>query len=145
MSTKISIFKTTADGEQVNVEIELTQEHLKQMQPSSRSLPDKTVQLVPGKSLREIFEPCFRLVDERLFEMNSRIMASNVLVKKLSPEAQYAVHNVMEVLHGKSQGPAPAEILEEARREHQAAQRLVEEQQKQTLQATAQVKTDVPE
>ncbi len=117
MSTKISIFKTTADGEQVNVEIDLTAEHLKQMEP--RKAGDN---IIPGKSLRQIFEPCFRLVDDRLFEMNERIMASNVMVKKLPVEGQMAIHNIMEVLHGRSQGPAPAEILEEARRERAAAE-----------------------
>lgn len=121
MSTKISIFKTTADGEQVNVEIDLTAEHLKQMEPTVvRAV--KGSEIVPGKSLRQIFEPCFRLVDDRLFEMNERIMASNVMVKKLPVEGQMAIHNIMEVLHGRSQGPAPAEILEEARRERAAAE-----------------------
>jgi hypothetical protein len=134
MATKISIFKTTADGEQVNVEIDLTADHLKQMEPRHVKHPNNRDEIVPGKSLRELFQPCFQLVDDRLFEMNQRIMASNVLVKKLPPEAQYAVHNVFEVLHGRSQGPAPAEILEEARRERDAA-----------AAALAKTKQDLPE
>jgi hypothetical protein len=139
MATKISIFKTTADGEQVNVEIELTQEHLKQMEPTVRKYspgPGKPVEteIVPGKSLRDLFGPCFQLVDDRLLEMNNRIMASNVLVKKLSPEGRYAVTNIMEVLTGRSRGPAPEEILRAEKAEREAAQAALE---------TA--KTDVPE
>ena len=121
MATKISIFKTTADGEQVNVEIELTQEHIKQMQPAVIKHPGKPDEIIPGKALRQIFAPCFQLADDRLFEMNQRIMASNVLVRRLSPDAQFAIKNVFEVLHGRSRGPAPAEILEEDKRQREAA------------------------
>lgn len=137
MSTKISIFKTTADGEQVNVEVDLTPDVLKQVEPTvMRAIKGSGAQdqIVPGKSLRQVFAPYFQLVDDRLLEMNTRIMASNVLVKKLSPEAQYAVTNIFEVLHGRSRGPAPEAILEEARREHQAAK-----------EATQSANTDVPE
>lgn len=134
MATKISIFKTTADGEQVNVEIDLTNEHLAQMKPTTRKDGQGNSEIVPAKSLRQVFDHAFQLVDDRLLEMNKRIMASNVLVKKLSPEAQYAVTNIFEVLHGRSQGPAPEAILEEARREREAVNA-----------ATQSANTDVPE
>ena len=130
MACKISIFKTTADGEQVNIELDVSPEHLKQMEPRVVKRPGAPDEIVPGKTLREIFAPQFQLADDRLLEMNKRIMASNVLVKKLTPEQQYAVTNVLEVLHGRSSGPAPDQILNEARREHEAAQRALEEAKK---------------
>lgn len=145
MSTKISIFKTTADGEQVNVELELTQDHIKQMQPTVVKRLGEPDEIRPGKTLREIFEPHFRLVDDRLLEMNTRIMASNVLVKKLPPDAQYAVTNIFEVLHGRSSGPAPAEILEEARRERKAAMQIQTDAQQKLDEVQRLANQDVPE
>lgn len=128
MSAKISIFKTTADGEQVNCELEVTPDILKRMEPkvSKEVGGNGASAIVPGLSLRQIFAPYFQLCDDRLFEMNQRIMASNVLVRKLSPDAQFAIKNVFEVLHGRSQGPAPAEILEEDRRQREAAAKASE-------------------
>lgn len=77
---KVSLFKSTADGEQLNYEFDL--------------------EAAPGDDLREKLDPYFQLVDDRLLEMNLRILVSNVMVAKLEPQLQVAFHSVMEVLHG---------------------------------------------
>lgn len=109
---KISIFKSSADGEQVNIELELRKDHYEK--------------LAIGESLREQLEPYFRLVDDRLLEMNKRIIASNMLVKQLPVDAQMAVTNVMDVLHGRSMGPPPVKVVDESKREYDEAKANLE-------------------
>lgn len=106
MSVKLSIFKSSADGEQTNIEYTLEKRDYDRMSPHRESIPDKdnpkVVRVVelPGESLRSILAPYFKLVDDRLLEMNLRIMVAQKMVKDLPPEAQMAFHNLMEVLHG---------------------------------------------
>lgn len=92
---KVSLFKSTADGEQLNYEFDL--------------------EAAPGDDLREKLDPYFQLVDDRLLEMNLRIMVGNKLVSHLPPEAQVAIHNVMEVMHGqKPTMPEFRDLLQQA-------------------------------
>lgn len=97
MSVKMTIIKHTADGEQLSIEAEVGPEFI----PSEGGL-------------RGYLDPYFRLMDDRLMELNKRIIASNYMVKKLPTEAQMAMHNIMDVLHGHKPGPAIEEIIVEA-------------------------------
>lgn len=109
---KVTVFKATADGEQIQVEIPLTREHF-----------DK---LKNGGRLRDILAPAFDLADDRLLEFNLRIMKMNRLVSKLPPEAAMAVKNVLEIHAGQVQGPPPASVHDQAMRDYED---LVKEKQ----------------
>jgi hypothetical protein len=105
---KITVIKVTADGEQLSAEYNVSGDEMK-------------LHKAGKQHLREALSPLFDLVDARLLEMNKRIMAANYLVTKLSPDARLAVNNVMDVLHGRSSGPATEAILEASRAEVEAA------------------------
>ena len=96
---KINIIKVTADGEQTSIEGGFTPEG--------------------DKSMLEQLMPYYQLCDDRLFEMNTRILASNELVRRLSPDAQMAVHNVMEVLMGQAPKSDIAQIVKEGQERRQ--------------------------
>lgn len=100
MSIKISLFKSTADGEQLNMEFALEREEY--------------ARIKSGEPLRKMFDPYFRLADDRLWEMNIRIMLANTMVRKLSPEARFAVNNVMDVLHATKMDSTFADALKQA-------------------------------
>ena len=108
---KVVIHKVSADGEQVSIEV-----------PVDRTVVDQHV--AHKTHLREspFIAAAFDLIDARLLEMNKRIMASNVLVRKLPADAQFALNNVLDVLHGKAGGPATEEILAQAKAEAEAQQ-----------------------
>lgn len=86
---KLGVIKVTAEGEQCNIEAEVG--------------PDDIL-MEEGKTfyecLKKTMEPYFKLMDDRLWEMNKRILGSNELVRRLEPEAQMAVKYVCEVLMG---------------------------------------------
>ena len=124
---KINIIKITADGEQTSIEGEF--------EPSpARGVkhPDGTVTLEKNKPMLEQLMPYYQLCDDRLFEMNSRILASNELVRRLTPDAQMAVHNVMEVLMGQAPKSDIAQIVKEGqqRREKELAELAEKEKSK---------------
>ena len=114
---KINIIKITADGEQTSIEGEFEPHLVKET--------GKYVDMLP-----ELL-PYYQLCDDRLFEMNSRILASNELVRRLTPDAQMAVHNVMEVLMGQAPKSDIAQIVKEGqeRREKELAE-LAEKERK---------------
>ena len=120
MSVKLQIIKVTADGEQVSIEANLERRDFEAI--------DK------GVSLRAIFDPYFLLIDDRLLEMNKRIMAMNYMVKKLPVEAQVAINSIWDVLHGKVPGPAIDHILIDAKAEYDAARAKLEGNEKGTVQ-----------
>lgn len=132
MNAKVSIIKVTADGEQVSVEIVLdnyVEQRMKEKWVEKMRPPDeehvgwwKQVIITKGETLDQILEPFFRLMDDRLIEMNHRVMKSNFLAKKLSPDAQYALHTVFEVLHGRQAGPPMEQVIKESQEERQAAE-----------------------
>ena len=102
---KINIIKITADGEQTSIEGEFEP----QWDPKTESYRSMLPQLMPY----------YQLCDDRLFEMNSRILASNELVRRLTPDAQMAVHNVMEVLMGQAPKSDIAQIVKEGQERRQ--------------------------
>ena len=114
---KINIIKITADGEQTSIEGEFEP----QWDPKTESYRPMLPQLMPY----------YQLCDDRLFEMNSRILASNELVRRLTPDAQMAVHNVMEVLMGQAPKSDIAQTVKEGqeRREKELAE-LAEKERK---------------
>jgi hypothetical protein len=101
MSVKYSLFKTTADGEQFNVEISPTNQELEQLKR--------------GVSARALFDSHFRVVDDRMREMNVRILIAQTALKSYPPEVQVAFHNIMSILHGaKPTDPTYEKLLLEA-------------------------------
>jgi hypothetical protein len=101
MSVKYSLFKTTADGEQLNIEICPTNQELEQLRR--------------GVSARALYDVHFRVADDRMREMNIRILLAQTALKNYPPEVQVAFHNVMAVLHGaKPTDPAYEKLLLEA-------------------------------
>ncbi len=93
---KLGIIKVTADGEQCNIEMDVDQ---KDVPPGV----DKDGNgLGFYDCLRAYVEPYFKLMDDRLFEMNKQVLASNELVKQMTPEAQHAMHHALEHLMGQA-------------------------------------------
>lgn len=128
---KFTIIKVSADGEQISAEVHLDKDmlnlHRGQLNKGS----------VVRVHLREQLAPLFDLVDARLLEMNHRVMASNYLIQKLPPEAMIAVSNVMDVLHGKTPGPAVEAIVDQAKAEVAAQREKGEEARKADEEAEA--------
>lgn len=106
---KINIIKITADGEQTSIEGEFVPEE--------------------GPMLEQLM-PYYQLCDDRLFEMNTRILASNELVRRLTPDAQMAVHNVMEVLMGQAPKSDINKIVKEGQERRQKELAVLAEQEK---------------
>ncbi len=90
---KLTISKVTADGEQTLIEEEI------------------------GAGDKSVLSAYYKIVDDRLWEMNKRVIAANYLCKKLPAEAQMAIHNMMDVLHGRKPGPSIELIVQEATEE----------------------------
>lgn len=87
MQTKFTFIKSTADGEQISADFTVDQDELLAL-------------VAAAGSLRQALAPHFDFFDDRLLEMNLRIITANTMVKKLDPQAQVAFHSVMEVMHG---------------------------------------------
>ena len=123
---KINIIKITADGEQTSIEGEFEPEKDYRVKHV-----DGTIETKKGRPMLEQLMPYYQLCDDRLFEMNSRILASNELVRRLTPDAQMAVHNVMEVLMGQAPKSDIAQTVKEGqeRREKELAE-LAEKERK---------------
>ena len=107
MAVKIGMHKTSAEGEMLTIEVDMDRNHYDALKH--------------GVRLRDQLEPYFQLLDDRLLEMNNRIIASNYMVKKLPVEAQMAIHNVIDVLYGRTAGPPADAILKEAHEEVERA------------------------
>ena len=122
---KISIIKITADGEQTNIEGDFTPE-----KDHMVAKGDSKMELVKGRTMLEQLMPYYQLCDDRLFEMNSRILASNELVRRLTPDAQMAVHNVMEVLMGQAPKSDINKIVKEGQERRQKELAVLAEQEK---------------
>lgn len=105
---KLQIIKVTADGEQCNIEVEVGPESVSQQ---------------PGKSHYECIvnhvAPYFKLMDERLLEMNERILGSNELVRRLPPEAQVAMHHALDVLMGRAPKSEIDQLVKEGQQRRQ--------------------------
>lgn len=110
MSVKVQIIKVIADGEQLSVEASLERRDYEQIEK--------------GVALRVIFDPYFKLIDDRALEMNRRVQAAGYYQKKLaklSPDAYNIVNEIWDILHGKRPGPAVDEVIEWDRLETLAA------------------------
>ena len=112
---KINIIKITADGEQTSIEGDFTPEkdQTAVMHPSGQK------ETIKGLPMLEQLMPYYQLCDDRLFEMNTRILASNELVRRLTPDAQVAVHHVMEVLMGQAPKSDIDKIVKEGQERRQ--------------------------
>lgn len=127
---RISWIKVLADGEQGSVEWNLGEKDIQAHREGKRHL-------------QETLAPMFDLIDARLLTMNKRIMASNYLLKKLPADAQFAVNNVMDVMHGKADGPPVEAILKEREAEMEAARAQAERKQVEEEALLEQVKREM--
>ena len=128
---KINIIKITADGEQTSIEGEFEP---KKKQEYKRV--DGKIEIVEGRPMLEQLMPYYQLCDDRLFEMNTRILASNELVRRLTPDAQMAVHNVMEVLMGQAPKSDIAQIVKEGQQRRQVELAELAEKEKKSSKVT---------
>ncbi len=101
MKVKVGIIKMSAEGEQVSVEGDI----------------DTAELTITGEQLRVEFAPFFDLIDDRLREMNERVIASNHLVKRLPADAQMAIHQAIDMLYGKAPREAVHQHFEAAKKE----------------------------
>lgn len=105
---KLSIIKVTADGEQCSIEVEVGLD-------SVPTLADKS----EYECLAIHVAPYFKLMDDRLLEMNERILGSNELVRRLTPEAQMAMHHALDVLMGKAPKQEIDQLVKEGQKRRQ--------------------------
>ena len=101
---KIVINKLVADlGEQWSIEIPVPNDVLKAQDP------------VAG--IKAIVAPAMRAMDDRLMEMNMRLLDSNKMAQSLTPEANLALRQVVQVMYGARTNPetqAPVLTREQA-------------------------------
>ena len=89
---KIVINKLVADlGEQWSIEIPVPNDVLKAQDP------------VAG--IKAIVAPAMRTMDDRLMEMNMRLLDSNKMAQSLTPEANLALRQVVQVMYGARTNP----------------------------------------
>lgn len=118
---KLGIIRVTAEGEQCNIEAEVS--------PNDIVVPEgKTF----DEALHDTMAPYFKLLDDRLWEMNCRIMASNELDRSLEPEARMAVRHVCEVLMGQVPRSDIDKLVKQGqdRREIELAELAIKENEK---------------
>jgi len=105
---KFGIIRVTADGEQCNLELDASHEDIAKR---------------PGENyydaLMRVTGPFFKLMDDRQFEMNCRILASNELAKRLEPKAQQAIHVALEHLMGQAPKTSIDKLVEEGQERRQ--------------------------
>ena len=114
-NVKFGIIRVTADGEQCNLEFDASRED---------------VQVKPGETFYDALSretaPFFKLMDDRQFEMNCRILASNELAKRLEPKAQQAIHVALEHLMGQAPKTSIDKLVEEGQERRQRESEEVE-------------------
>ena len=89
---KIVINKLVGDlGEQWSVEVPVPNDVLKASDPVA--------------ALKVLTAPALRAVDDRLLELNMRLLDSNRMAQGLTPEANMALRQVVEVLYGRRVAP----------------------------------------
>ena len=59
----------------------------------------------PVTAIKAKIDPVFRVMDDRLLEINMRLLNRNAVARKLGPEANMALHQTVEVMYGRRQGP----------------------------------------
>jgi len=107
-NVKFGIIRVTADGEQCNLELDASHEDI-------AVKPEETFY----DALLRVTAPFFKLMDDRQFEMNCRILASNELAKRLEPKAQQAIHVALEHLMGQAPKTSIDKLVEEGQERRQ--------------------------
>ena len=107
-NVKFGIIRVTADGEQCNLELDASHEDI-------AVKPEETFY----DALMRVTGPFFKLMDDRQFEMNCRILASNELAKRLEPKAQQAIHVALEHLMGQAPKISIEKLVEEGQERRQ--------------------------
>ena len=105
---KFGIIRVTADGEQCNLELDAGHDDIV-MGPEENYYD----------ALMRVNGPFFKLMDDRQFEMNCRILASNELAKRLEPAAQQAIHVALEHLMGQAPKTSIDKLVEEGQERRQ--------------------------
>lgn len=90
---KIVIQKTVGDlGETWMVEV-----------PLERVKADTEEQVVA--QIKNRLDPALRVMDDRLLNLNLRLLNRNAMARKLAPEANEALNQVVQMMYGRRQGP----------------------------------------
>ena len=105
---KFGIIRVTADGEQCNLELDASHDDI-------ATGPEENYY----DALVRVTGPFFKLMDDRQFEMNCRILASNELAKRLEPKAQQAIHVALEHLMGQAPKTSIDKLVEEGQERRQ--------------------------
>lgn len=101
---KIVVNKLVGDlGEQWAIEVPVSNEVLKSKDP------------VAG--ITAALAPALRVVDNRLLEMNTRILARNVMASSLSPEALMVLNQTVQIMYGVQAGDRSVAARQEAERQ----------------------------
>ena len=87
---KIIVNKMVGEGEQFAIEININDDVLKK-------------EGVEGAQAR--LSPALALVDARLLELNTRLLNANRLAQKLTPEANAAMRQCVDILWGRQTPP----------------------------------------
>ena len=87
---KIIVNKMVGEGEQFAIELNIGEDVLKK-------------EGVEGAQVR--LAPALALVDARLLELNTRLLNANRLAQKLTPEANAAMRQCVDILWGRQSPP----------------------------------------
>ena len=88
---KIIVNKMVGEGEQFAIEVNIGEDVLKRE---------------GVKGAQDRLSPALALVDARLLELNTRLLNANKLAQKLTPEANYAMRQCVDILWGRQTPPA---------------------------------------
>ena len=59
----------------------------------------------PVVALKAKLAPALRVLDDRLLDLNLRLLNRNKMAQSLGPEANMAIHQVVQVMYGRASGP----------------------------------------
>lgn len=105
---KVSIFRQTADGEQVNVEMQVSDGVRRNAEEGKTDQLDR--QMAVG----------FHVVDRRLIEMNRRIVAAKAIVATYPADVRMKVNEVVNIILGNVPQAELERLLKEAQEKGQA-------------------------
>ena len=105
---KVIVARMTGEGEQWNIEVEVPNKvFLEQKNHSNKVL-----------AVRQYLEPVVAILDDRMVTLNNRIMDAMGFAKSLSPEQNFAIRQVFDIMGGRapqmkpeSQQPVPQEVV----------------------------------
>lgn len=71
----------------------------------------------PVVGIKAHTETALRVIDDRLLEMNLRILARNKIAQKLTPEALLALNQTIQIMYGIAADPSARRVMQDVREE----------------------------